>query len=1096
MRRRRAAGALVLLGLLAPVASSLPWAADETVAAAFLEKARAAHASGNRRIVERLVAADRWVAYEAFYEALKGDDLEPGSFTERLATAYAGAFDDRGLRDVLTLARSWTPEQRARRRETFEMRKAARQAAQNGRLDEAAATFARALQVYRDLGDLREEAWSHSNLGAMAAMRGQSREGLGHLDRAIEAARRVGDLGLMGVVALNRAYALEDLGETETALAAYDEALTISRRTRDHEAEMRALASRGTLVMKTGRLEEASADFFAAVEAGERSADLEVQAVGWLNLAAIDQLRGNAEEQVRHLRRSAEAARRGGLPLRESDASLTLARVARRQGNFEEARRRLGACREALAGSDDVQRLYELDLEEAILKGDRGRHSEALDDLASAERRIEGLDLGGRRAALFETRAVALYYLGDYDGALGQLRASVEAASKAERPELEASARAQLGYLLFTLGDAAGGLAELEEAVRIEGRIGNRPGLGAHLDAIGFIKYKTGDLAGARTALQEALATLPPDANVVDRAEAMKDLALVHLAAGGEERGGGLDLLRQAREAFTKADDLQGVFLSNLLEADAVLADRDADSARAALARAEAVPIGRSAREDAWLGHHLRGRLAELEGNEPEARRQYQRAVAEVESLRSAVRPAPWRAALMEDRVAPYRALVRLLRDQGDVDAAWKIARTAKARTFVESLAAPELASAPASAASEEFEVLPASWRPRPNRARNVSAARGGPPSGMAASSGRDPATAGRLRALLQDDERLIDFFLDGREVTVFILKRDGLVARTLRRDQAGEALAARWPGRPEAGDAAVTGAWRRAMARIGSALFEPLAADLAGAAHLIIVPGGALHGVPFAAVEVQGERLVDRFRISVLPAAEALLSRGRRAAGAGALVMGDPATGGSRLPAAAREARAVGSIASGAKVLTGEAATETAFRALAPGADRIHVAAHGRIDRIAPTRTHLALAAGGGGDGRLEVNEVAEMALSASLVVLSGCGTGVDGGIARGDAPADERAGLPRAFLQAGAGTVVASLWEMDDAAAAALMPRLYAGLGSLAPAAALMRLQRDLAAGRIRGEDGVALDHPYYWAGLLAWGAGFGPAPRPDSD
>src|SRR2546428_9497290 len=249
------------------------------------------------------------------------------------------------------------------------------------------------------------------------------------------------------------------------------------------------------------------------------------------------------------------------------DASLILARVARKRGDFEEARRRLKSCREALAGSDDIQRLLELDLEEANLRVDRGRYGEALELLGAAERRIEGLELGGGRAALFQTRAVALYDLGDYEGTVGQIRAAVDEASRGERPDLEGSARAQLGYVLFTLGDAAGGLRELEQAIRIEERIGNRPGRGSHLDAIGVIRYRSGDLEGARAALEEALATLPADVNLAGRAEAMKDLALVHLALGGKGRLRGLDLLRQAREAFTRLDDLQGVFLSSLLEA-------------------------------------------------------------------------------------------------------------------------------------------------------------------------------------------------------------------------------------------------------------------------------------------------------------------------------------------------------------------------------------------------------------------------------------------------------------------------------------------------------------------------------------------------
>jgi tetratricopeptide (TPR) repeat protein len=1083
MKRRGAAWIVLLVGLVATAGSSVVRAADEAVVSAFLEKARAAHAHGNGRLVERLVTPNRWVAFDAFYECLKEDDLAPGTVAERLASAYSGTFQDEALLRALAVARAWTPEQRARRAESFALRKTARRAMRDGQLDEAAGTFARALEIYRELGDIREEAWSHSNLGAVAALRGQSQQSLAHLERALGTARRAGDLGLLGVVALNRAYVLDDLGETEAALAAYDEALTNSRTASDPEAEGRILASRGTLVMKTGRLEEAAANFVAAAAVSERSGDFEVQAVAWLNLAGIHRRRGDTEGQIRLLRRSAEAGRRGGLSIAQVDANLILAREARQRGAFDEARRRLDFCRGVLAAADDVQRLFELDLQEASLRIDRGRYEEALEHLVTAEKRIEGLEFGDKSAALFLMRAIALYNLGDYEGAVAQLRTSLAEAQRKDHPEQEEAARAQLGYVLFTLGDSAGGLAELEEAVRIAARIGNRAERGSHFDSIGFIRYKTGDLGGARAALEAALGDLSDDQGT-DRAEAIKDLGLVHLSLGGEQRGRGLDLLRQAREIFTRLDDMQGVFQTSLFEADAALSDRDGASARAALARARDVPVERSARQDAWLEQHLLGRLAALEGNQVEARRRYQRAVDEVESLRRAVRPAPWRAALLEDRIAPYRDLVRLLRDQGDVEPAWRIARTAKARTFVESLAAPDL---------QGLDPLAESLRQWADRPLVVRTARLGPPPRMQVSFAAGPVSAGRLRALLRRDERLIDFFVDGREVTAFILKRDGLSSRTLQRGEVDETLAARWPGRPETGDAAVTAAFRRAMSRIGTELFEPLAADLAGATRLIIVPGGVLQGIPFAAVEVRGERLVDRFELSVLPAAEALLSRERSAAGAGALIMGDPASAEARLPAAAREALAIGRLAGGAGVLTGGAATESAFRARAPGADWIHVAAHGRIDRIAPSRTHLALAAGGGNDGRLEAGEVAELDLVASLVVLSGCGTGVDGGLARGDAPADERAGLPRAFLQAGAGTVVADLWEMEDSAAAAIMPRLYAGMSSRDPAAALATLQRNLAAGRIHTENGARLNHPYYWAGLLAWGGGFAATPRP---
>jgi CHAT domain-containing protein len=104
---------------------------------------------------------------------------------------------------------------------------------------------------------------------------------------------------------------------------------------------------------------------------------------------------------------------------------------------------------------------------------------------------------------------------------------------------------------------------------------------------------------------------------------------------------------------------------------------------------------------------------------------------------------------------------------------------------------------------------------------------------------------------------------------------------------------------------------------------------------------------------------------------------------------------------------------------------------------------------------------------------------------VLSGCDTGLEGGLSRGSAEGDERIGLARAFLAAGASSVIASLWEVDDRQAQSYMPELYPLLKSRSPAAALGELQRSLMSGRMRGRDGQSLSHPYYWAGLADYGS-----------
>jgi CHAT domain-containing protein len=252
----------------------------------------------------------------------------------------------------------------------------------------------------------------------------------------------------------------------------------------------------------------------------------------------------------------------------------------------------------------------------------------------------------------------------------------------------------------------------------------------------------------------------------------------------------------------------------------------------------------------------------------------------------------------------------------------------------------------------------------------------------------------------------------------------------------------------------------------------------LAGTTRLVIVPHAELHYLPFAALlDRDGRFLVQRYEIAVTPSASVWLALGDRSTGRVATGVLAFAPRPDALPASRQEVAAIARLA-GADVLTGGAATESAFRREAPSRRVLHLATYGVLNKQNPLFSFVELAPGGDQDGRLEVHEVFGLRLAADLVVLSACQTGLASGALADVPPGDDWVGLTRAFLHAGAKHVVATLWPVDDWATAALMERFYEGYASDAePARALAAAQRALLAT-------PTTSHPFYWAGFVAVG------------
>jgi len=139
-----------------------------------------------------------------------------------------------------------------------------------------------------------------------------------------------------------------------------------------------------------------------------------------------------------------------------------------------------------------------------------------------------------------------------------------------------------------------------------------------------------------------------------------------------------------------------------------------------------------------------------------------------------------------------------------------------------------------------------------------------------------------------------------------------------------------------------------------------------------------------------------------------------------------------------------------------------------------LHFATHAVTDETNPDRSGVLLAPGAANqDGLLQIREIVDLDLDGRVVVLSACSSNT-GALLRGEGVMS----LARAFFQAGAHTVVASLWRLRDDEAADLFDRFYGHLGQgKSVAAALQAAQRDLIA---EGAPAAA------WAGLVVLGDG----------
>jgi CHAT domain-containing protein len=301
---------------------------------------------------------------------------------------------------------------------------------------------------------------------------------------------------------------------------------------------------------------------------------------------------------------------------------------------------------------------------------------------------------------------------------------------------------------------------------------------------------------------------------------------------------------------------------------------------------------------------------------------------------------------------------------------------------------------------------------------------------------------------------------------------------------------------RLDAAEQQFTAAAARLNAMLGPAL-PP------GNRRVVVVADGALQFVPFSVLPLAaGHEVVALPSVAVL----AQLRREQRQASKSVAVFADPVfeaddprlrakpasdqtlrdfppapNGLPRLFASRDEANAVIRLAPRNTVLRAldfDASRERATDAALGQYRILHFATHSLINTSRPEFSGVVLslfdAKGQPRDGFLRLNQIYNLRLNSDLVVLSACQTAL-GKEVRGEG----LVGLTRGFMHAGAKSVVASLWKVDDEATAELMKLFYQNhlTKKMPPAQALRAAQTEL-------QKQTRWRSPYFWGAFTLQG------------
>ncbi len=822
------------------------------------------------------------------------------------------------------------------------------------------------------------------NLAAVAAARHDNQLALERAQKAIELAAGADELRTLGLAYRQKGRTYANLGDFKNAIAAYREAAKNFEEDVETVLQAQVLLSIGQLQLASRHPQEAKTDLAKAMEIAksENETYLIIESLIALGAAEADTANFTA---ARNLHEEA-------LKLAQSSSN--------RRGQY-------------LASSEEG---FDLLLE--------GKVEKALDRFLEANAlisKVEGAS-AKERAGILRDLGLCYRSLGQMDAAMKYYLESASVFQAAGDIEDQALLTNSLAVVYLDMGRRAEFAKQFENACTLAAASKNQGVIACLAFNQAQFDFMEQKYDSALKSYAQAIAAAHAASDGKTECMALSGLGFTQLAGKDQEAA------RQAQQSFLKA--------AQLADAQAVF----------------------EAKWDVALGL---GKTLRALGRTAEAEAQLKKAVSLVEKERGFLSRDTFKTFSLDLRQECYLELIDLYASTGRADLALELAEKSRARAFLDLLAG----RVSRSSADTVAVIIDGQTEKKAGGQQLMAMAETMPDSvvrgvqivpkasTLVESTAYSPVNAAppslsEITDLVKrHHSHVVEYCLLKDKLLIWVISPTGEIKlappvvisayelkKKIRDTHNSIAQAARLPKEMAEQD----NTRERLLKELYTLLIAPIQAYLPESPDAVVtfVPHGALFSVPFCALmSPKGKYLIEERAVSYLPAVgvlratEKIASESDRVTDNTLLAFGNPITKViaflGTLPFAEKEVKKIAALFGEGKATleVGAQATKAAYRSLAPKNSVIHLATHGLVSEERPMDSALVLAPEGSDDGLLTVKDILSMPpLKAKMVVLSACQTG------RGKITGDGVVGLSRAFIIAGAPSVVVSQWNVDD--------------------------------------------------------------------